>query len=86
MVSSAIRDITKRRAVEDELRRSRAVLQSLFESLPGLFIILTEDLKVVAMSDAYLEASMTKREDLLGRDIFEIFPDNPERLRRHGRS
>ncbi len=40
LVSSAIRDITERRKVEDELRRSRAVLQSLFESLPGLFLIL----------------------------------------------
>ena len=54
LVSSAIRDITERRAVESELRRSRAVLQGLFESLPGLFLILTPDLKIVSASDAYL--------------------------------
>ena len=77
LVSSAIRDITERRAVENELRRSRAVLQSLFESLPGLFLILTPDLKIVSASDAYLKATMTRREDLLGRDVFEVFPDNP---------
>ena len=64
--------------MEDELRRSRAVLQSLFESLPGLFLILTPDLKIVSASDAYLEATMTKREDILGRGIFEVFPDNPD--------
>jgi PAS domain S-box-containing protein len=78
LVSGAIRDITERRAVEAELRRSRAVLQGLFESLPGLFLILTSDLKIVSASDAYLEATMITREELLGRDIFEVFPDNPD--------
>jgi len=78
LVSAAIRDITMRRAAEDELHRSRAVLQGLFESLPGLFIVFTSDLKIVAVSDAFLDATMTKREDILGRGIFEIFPDNPD--------
>jgi PAS domain S-box-containing protein len=78
LVSSAIRDITARRKVENDLRRSRAVLQELFESLPSLFVILTPDLKIVSVSDAYLRATMTKRQDLVGRDIFEVFPDNPD--------
>jgi PAS domain S-box-containing protein len=78
LVSSAIRDITKRKAAEDELRRGRAILQNLFESFPGLFLVLTPDLKIVSASDAYLKATMTKREDLLGRGIFEAFPDNPD--------
>ncbi len=78
LVSGAIRDITERRAAEDELRRSRAILENLFESFLGLFLILTPDLKIVSASDAYLEATMTKREDLLGRGIFEAFPDNPD--------
>lgn len=77
LVSSAIRDISERRVVENELRRSRAVLQGLFESLPGLFLILTPELKITAVSDAYLEATMTRREDLIGRGIFDVFPDNP---------
>jgi PAS domain S-box-containing protein len=77
LVSGAIRDITERRAVEDELRNSRAVLQGLFESLPGLFLVFTPDLKIVSVSDALLEATKTKREEVLGRSIFEIFPDQP---------
>jgi PAS domain S-box-containing protein len=75
LVSSAIRDITARRAVEDELRNSRAVLQGLFESLPGLFLIFTADLKIVSASDAFLAATLTKREEVLGRCIYDIFPD-----------
>jgi len=51
--------------------------RSLFESVPGLYLVLTPDLTIVAVSDAYLRATMTKREDILGRGIFEIFPDNP---------
>jgi PAS domain S-box-containing protein len=75
LVSSAIRDITERRAVEAELRSSRAVLQGLFESLPGLFLVFTHDMKIVSVSDAFLEATRIKRADILGRGIFEIFPD-----------
>jgi PAS domain S-box-containing protein len=77
LVSSAIRDITVRRAEEDELRRSRAVLQGLFESLPALFLILTPQLEIISVSDAYLSATMTKREQILGRNLFDVFPDNP---------
>jgi PAS domain S-box-containing protein len=84
LVSSAIRDITERRAAEDELRRSRAVLQGLFESLPALFVILTPELNIVSVSEAYLKATLTRREDLLGRGLFEVFPDNPADLAANG--
>jgi PAS domain S-box-containing protein len=50
----------------------------LFESSPGLYLILLPDLTIVAASDAYLKATMTKREDILDRGLFEVFPDNPE--------
>jgi signal transduction histidine kinase len=49
----------------------------LFESAPGLYLILTPDLKIAAVTDAYLRATMTQRENILGRDIFEVFPDDP---------
>jgi|CZKM01.1.fsa_nt_gi signal transduction histidine kinase len=60
-----------------ELRHSRAELRSLFESLPGLYLILTPDLKIVDASDAYLKATLTTREGILGRQLFDVFPDNP---------
>jgi PAS domain S-box-containing protein len=50
----------------------------LFESAPGLYLVLTPDLKIVAASDAYLRATMTKRAEVLGRSLFEVFPDNPD--------
>jgi light-regulated signal transduction histidine kinase (bacteriophytochrome) len=29
------------------------------------------------VSDAYLKATMTRREEILGRNLFDVFPDNP---------
>ena len=52
--------------------------QSLFEAAPGLYLVLTPEFKIVAASDAYLRATMTKRQEILGKGIFEVFPDNPE--------
>ncbi len=49
----------------------------LFESAPGLYLVLTSDLTIIAVSDAYLRATMTNREAILGRHLFEVFPDNP---------
>ena len=51
--------------------------QTLFESAPGLYLALTTDLRIVAVSEAYLRATMTNREAILGRGLFEVFPDNP---------
>jgi len=61
-----------------ELSQSRAELKSLFESLPGLYLVLTPEFKIVAASDAYLAATLTTREGIIGRGLFEVFPDNPE--------
>lgn len=50
----------------------------LFESAPGLYLVLNPQLEIVAVSNAYLNATMTKREEILGRGIFDVFPDNPD--------
>jgi signal transduction histidine kinase/CheY-like chemotaxis protein len=52
--------------------------RALFESAPALFLVLDPDLVIVAVSDSYLTATMTKREEILGRGIFDVFPDNPD--------
>ena len=50
----------------------------LFEAAPGLYLVLTPDLKIAAVSDGYLRATKTQRQAILGRGIFEVFPDNPD--------
>ena len=51
--------------------------RTLFESAPGSYLALTPALVIVAVSDAYLQATMTRREEILGRHLFNVFPDNP---------
>ncbi|MBW3563827.1 MAG: diguanylate cyclase [Acidobacteria bacterium] len=50
----------------------------LFESAPGLYLVLDTDLRIVAASKAYLAATMTKLDEIAGRNIFDVFPDNPD--------
>jgi len=52
--------------------------RALFESAPALYLVLTPDFRIVAVSDPYLNATMTARQDILGRGIFDVFPDNPK--------
>lgn len=52
--------------------------RALFESAPDLYLVLTPELTIVAVSDAYARATMTKREEVIGRGIFDVFPDNPD--------
>ena len=52
--------------------------QALFEAAPALYLVLTPDLTIVAASDAYLRATLTQRGDILGRYLFDVFPDNPD--------
>jgi two-component system cell cycle sensor histidine kinase/response regulator CckA len=50
----------------------------LFQAAPNLYLVLTTSFKIVAVSDAYLRATLTERDQILSRDLFEVFPDNPE--------
>lgn len=46
--------------------------------MPNLYLVLTPDFQIIGASDSYLEATMVKRENVLGHGLFEIFPDNPD--------
>ena len=50
----------------------------LFESAPGAYLVLLPDLTISAVSNAYLSATMTVRASIVGRSLFEVFPDNPD--------
>ena len=49
----------------------------LFQSSPGCYLALTPDLTIVAVSDAYLRATMTRRENIVGRPLFDVFSIHP---------
>ncbi|MFN8300416.1 MAG: ATP-binding protein [Chitinophagales bacterium] len=51
--------------------------RKLFEAAPSLFMVLDANLNLVAFSDAYTQATKIVRENVLGKHLFEVFPDNP---------
>lgn len=63
--------------MEHEIPSHPIDFRALFESVPGLYLILTPNFEIVAVSNAYLRATKTVREQILGRGIFDVFPDNP---------
>ena len=50
----------------------------LFETAPGLYVVLDSSLHVVEASNAYLAAAKKTRQELLGRALFEVFTDQSE--------
>ena len=50
----------------------------LFESAPARYLVLSPDLTIVGVTNAYAEVTMQARERLIGRPLFEVFPDNPD--------
>jgi PAS domain S-box-containing protein len=52
--------------------------RTLFESAPGLYVVMTPSFEIVAASDAYLQATMRSRDELVGRTLFDVFFDEPD--------
>ncbi len=52
----------------------------LFERAPGLLLVLQPDpdFTILGASDAYLRATLTERGKIVGRGLFDVFPDNPD--------
>jgi PAS domain S-box-containing protein len=53
---------------------------AVFESAPDGYLLLAPDpprFTMVAANDSRLRVTMTRRENVIGRPLFEVFPDNP---------
>ena len=46
--------------------------------MPDAYLVLDPDLRILATTDAYLAATMTRRNEIVGRALFDVFPDNPD--------
>ncbi len=63
----------------DELNDSTIFLQT-----PTPMLAVDRSLEIRAVNPAYLAATARQREELVGHDFFEVFPDNPEDPAAHG--
>ena len=51
--------------------------KKLFELGPDAYLLLSPAFVVIGVSDAYLRSTLTNRHEIVGRNLFEVFPDNP---------
>src|SRR6266496_1122233 len=65
--------------IQDSMDGPTPDFRLLFESSPGLYLVLAPDLRIVAVTDAYLRATKTVRSEILWRSIFDVFPENAEK-------
>jgi len=53
---------------------------AVFESAPDVYLLLSPDpprFTMIAANEARLRATATRRDDVIGRPLFEVFPDHP---------
>lgn len=55
-------------------------LLPVFGALPGACLLLSPELVIEAASEAYLAVTLTQRENVVGKYVFAVFPDNPNSL------
>lgn len=48
-----------------------------FETVPDSYIVVSPDLIILTASNAYLADTLKRRDELVGRYLFDAFPDNP---------
>ncbi|HWA81830.1 MAG TPA: PAS domain-containing protein, partial [Fimbriimonadaceae bacterium] len=71
-------ELTDQHQTTPEQAIPRQDYRLLFEGSPGAYLVLNPSLAIVGVTDAYLAATMTKREEIVGRYLFDVFPDNPD--------
>ncbi len=49
-----------------------------FRASPSALVLVDRDSKIVAVNEAFLDFTHTQGQDLRGRALFEVFPDEPE--------
>ena len=60
--------------------------EKLFKQSSELLVVIDTNFIIMSASNAYLEATKTVRENIVGRDIFDVFPDNPDDITANGKS
>jgi serine phosphatase RsbU (regulator of sigma subunit) len=57
---------------------------ALFAATPSPCLVLTPDLIITEVNDAYLHITGRRRDDLIGRHVFDAFPGNPGDVESNG--
>ena len=70
----------------DTIKTNTIDYQKLFVELPGLYIILSTDLTILDVSEKLTKAASIHRSDMIGKNLFVVFPENPHDTTSDGQS
>lgn len=70
----------KEKSLSESPAEMKINYKTIFETTSAPFLILSpnENFTIIAANDAYLRATYTQREAIIGKSVFEVFPDNPD--------
>ena len=80
LVAITLKDITTRKRAEKTLRDSEARYQALLAASPMPSIIVAPnapDFTIIGVNDVYVSATLSTREALIGRKLFDVFVYDP---------
>jgi PAS domain S-box-containing protein len=77
----AMLDITERKAAEQQLYERTSQLRAFIDGAPVPIAIFDRSMRYVAFSRRYVEDRRVEPRDLIGRSVYEVFPDLPEHCR-----
>ncbi len=75
----AIFDITRRKELEDQLRKDEEKFRLIFENIQDVYYEIELDGTIIELSPSIEKHSPFKREDLLGRSIYDFYADKDRR-------
>ncbi len=52
--------------------------KALFESAPDLYAVLDPHFNIISVNEIFSRVTMINRTEIMGKQIFEVFPDNPK--------
>lgn len=52
----------------------------LFKQSPAVSLVMDTNFKILTVTDNYLKVTMTTRKNIIDKNVFDVFPDNPDEL------
>jgi PAS domain S-box-containing protein len=69
-----LRDITERKHVEEELRKSQLEVNTLLDSLPGLAFLKDKNHRYLIANQKFCDAMGYTKEEIMGKNDFDLLP------------
>jgi len=74
-----IEDISERKKAEKELHDSEEIMHYIVKHDPNAIAVLDRDIRYIAVSNRYLQDYNVREEDVIGKNLYDIFPELPQR-------